>query len=213
MLQNGHGSPPAKISILAEERSKARPWVIGDIGAWTQIDAIAGRDQPEIELGVLVVRESFVISSDGAKRLYVHQGVMAMIHKSPLCRPAVGRPSVAQLRILRRSRGFLETCHAPCGHAYNDRLGACHFLRGKQCFTKAYGIIRMRIDPDDEGSQITILLNGSVDPAALYPPGVVEENNSTIAARTLLNYSYRSIRASTIRNDDLSNRALNSAAK
>ena len=87
-------------------------------------------------------------------------------------------------------------------------VGACHFLRGKQCFTKACGIIRMRIDPDDEGSQITILLNGSVDPATLYPSGVVEKNNSTIAARTLLNYSYRSIRASTIRNDDLSNRTL-----
>ena len=66
----------------------------------------------------------------------------------------------------------------------------------------------MRINPDYEGSQITILLNGSVDPATLYPSGVVEKNNSTIAARTLLNYCYCSIRASTIRNDDLSNRAL-----
>src|SRR6185312_15641289 len=115
--------------------------------AWTQIDAIPGRDQPEIELGVLVVREGFVISSDRAKSLYVHQRVMTMIHKSSLCQPAVGRPSGALLRILCRSRRFLETCHTACGHAYNDRIGACHFLRSKQCFTKAGGIIRMRIDP------------------------------------------------------------------
>jgi hypothetical protein len=64
----------------------------------------------------------------------------------------------------------------------------------------------MRIDPDHEGSQITVLLNCPVDPAALYPSSVVEKNNSTVAARTLLNYSYCSIRTSTIRNDDLSNR-------
>lgn len=64
----------------------------------------------------------------------------------------------------------------------------------------------MRIDPDYEGSQITILLNGPVDPAALYPSSVVEKNNSAIAARTLLNYFYRSIGTPTIRNDDLSNR-------
>ena len=66
----------------------------------------------------------------------------------------------------------------------------------------------MRIDPDYERSQITILLNGSVDPATLYPPGVVEKNYSAIAARALLNYFYRWIRTSTIRNDDLSNRML-----
>jgi hypothetical protein len=66
----------------------------------------------------------------------------------------------------------------------------------------------MRIDPDYERSQITILLNGSVDPTALYPSSIVEKNNSAIAARALLNYFYRSIGTSTIRNDDLSNRML-----
>jgi hypothetical protein len=190
---------------LAEQRKETRPWIIGDVGTWAQIDAIPGGDQAEIELGVLVVRESFVISSDRAKSVCVHQGVMAMIHKSSLCQPAVGRPSVAQLGILCRSRGFLETCRAPCGHAYHDRLGVCHLLRRKQCSTKVDGIIGMGINPDYEGSQIAILLNRSVDPATLYPPNVAEKNNSIVAARTLLDYSYCSIRAPAIRNDDLSN--------
>jgi hypothetical protein len=133
---------------------------------------------------------------------------MAMIDKSSLRQSAVGGSSIAQLRILRRGRCFLETCQAPCGHAYNDRLGACHFLRSKQRSTKAGGIIRMGVSPQYEGSQITILLDGSVDPAALYPPRVVEEDNSTVAAGTILDDFDSSIRASTIRNDDLSNRAL-----
>jgi hypothetical protein len=208
MLQNGHHPPPAKISILAEERSKAGPWVVSDVGAWAQIDAISGRDQPEIELGVLVVRERFVISSDRAKRLYVHQGVMAVIDKSPLRQLAMGRPSVAQPGILRRGSCLLETRHARCGHAYNDRFGPGHFLRSQQCFTKAGGITGMRINPDYEGSQVTILLNGSVDPATLYLSRIVEKNNSAILPGTLLNDLYRSIGTPTIRNDDLSNYAL-----
>ena len=133
---------------------------------------------------------------------------MTVIHKSPLCQLAMGRPSVAQLGILRRGSRLLETCHAPCGHAYNDRFGPCHFLRSQQCFTKAGGIIGMRINPDYEGSQITILLNGSVDPATLYLSRIVEKNNSAILPRTLLNYLYRSIGTPTIRNNDLSNYAL-----
>ena len=66
----------------------------------------------------------------------------------------------------------------------------------------------MRINPDYEGSQITILLNGSVDPATLYLSRIVEKNNSAISPRTLLNDLYRSIGTPTIRNDDLSNYAL-----
>jgi hypothetical protein len=133
---------------------------------------------------------------------------MAMIHKSSLCQPAVGRPAVAQPGILCRGRGCLETCHAPRGHAYNDRLGAGHFLRSKQCSTKAHGIIGMRINPDDEGSQIAILLNGSVDPATLYLSSVAEKNNSIVAVSTLRDYCYCSIRAPAIRDDNLSNRTL-----
>ena len=208
MLQNGHGSPPAKISILAEERSKARPWVIGDVGAWTQIDAIPGRDQPEIELGVLIVRESFVISSDGAKSLYVHQGVMAMIHKSSLCQPAVGRPSVAQLRILCRSRGFLETCHAPCGHAYNDRTRRLSFPAPQAMFHKSRR--------DNPHAHRPGSMKGARSPycstALLIPLLCIRRSllrRTTRPSRrehssTILN---RSIRASAIRNDDLSNRA------
>ena len=92
---------------------------------------------------------------------------MAMIDKPPLRRPAVSRTSVAEPGVLRRSRGLLETRRATCGHADDDRRGARHFLRGKQCRTEACGIIGMGIDPDDERSQITVLLDGPVDPAAL----------------------------------------------
>ena len=62
---------------------------------------------------------------------------------------------------------------------------------------KADGIIGMRINPDDEGSQITILFNGPVDPATLYLPRVAEKNNPIVAASTLLDYSNCSIRAPT----------------
>jgi hypothetical protein len=52
------------------------------------------------------------------------------------------------------------------------------------------------------------LLDGSVDPATLYPSSIAEKNNPAIAPGTLLNYFYGSIGTSTIRNDNLSNRAL-----
>src|SRR4029078_4838474 len=97
--------------------------------------------------------------------------VMAMIHETPLGRPAVSRASIAQPGILRHGRRLLEACHALCGHADNDRIGTCRLLCGEQCFTKACGIIGMRIDPDDERSQIAIMLDGLVAAAAFNSPG------------------------------------------
>ena len=66
----------------------------------------------------------------------------------------------------------------------------------------------MGIDPDDEGSEVTILLDGPIDPAALYPPDIVEKNNPAVAPRTFLDDLNRSIGAPAIRNDDLPNHML-----
>ncbi len=66
----------------------------------------------------------------------------------------------------------------------------------------------MCIDPDDERSEIAILLDCPVDPAALYPSLIVEKNNPAIAPGTCLDDFDRSIGAPAIRNDDLPNRLL-----
>jgi hypothetical protein len=48
---------------LVEKGNWALSWKIGNIGTCTQIYTASGGDKPQVEFSILVMRESFVVSS------------------------------------------------------------------------------------------------------------------------------------------------------
>jgi hypothetical protein len=88
-------------------------------------------------------------------------------------------------------------------HADDDRIRTCRTLRRQQCRAEADGIIRVRIDPDDKAGEVAVLLDSSVDAAALNSPMVVQDRDTAVASRALPDNMQRPVGAAAVTNDDL----------
>src|SRR5262245_42724041 len=124
--------------------------MIGNLNVSTQIDMISAFCQPDIELGVLVVREAFVVSTDGSECLDRHQGVVPMVDPAASGLVAMGRATIAEDRVLGCGCGSFEAS-VSCGiHADDHRVSLCPCLDLQQLLAVAIRICGVGINPDQK---------------------------------------------------------------
>ena len=90
VFENIPGAPAAIPEVLVKQRHRRRPRMVDHASGIREPDLPPRLTQPEIQLGVLVVTEGFVVPSDFAKGIDPHQRVMSVVDKPTLPQMATG---------------------------------------------------------------------------------------------------------------------------
>ena len=202
MFANGAGPPPPIVKILPEERNRCRARRVDQRRIGLQPDLASIRQEPLIELGIFVVRETFVVPPHPTERLKSKQGVMTVIDETPFSEMPVRRTARAQNRVLGSRCCDLEAGRAPRDHRDDDRV--CAVTTG--CIEQALHIpIRvgtMRIDTDKPLVIFGECHDGGIHPRALQLLGIVDQANPVMSFGEISNDHPASIFASPVGNND-----------
>ena len=127
-----------------------------------------------------------------------------MIHPRSATCQAVGRAAIAQARILRLGDDLLQH-PLPFGmHGNDDAVGIMPFRLGQQNVAIVFGVIAVRIKPQQPFGPVTELRHGQVHTRRLQPAGVVDQPDARNIGRTAADDVAGLIMRSAIGNDNQS---------
>ncbi|MNS17237.1 hypothetical protein D3C72_489090 [compost metagenome] len=151
MQMDGPGPPTSVVEILPEQGARRGARIIADGQIRLHPDASPRPRQPQVQLGVLVVAEGFVVAAHGDEILDPHQGVMAMIDPAAGPADAMNRPACADARVLGHGDGDLEAALAPRRQRNYHRGGAGRLGCANQPVHIVRRIIGVGVDTDQPG--------------------------------------------------------------
>lgn len=202
MFANGAGPPPPIFKILPEERNRCRARRVDQRRIRLQPDLASIRQEPLIELGIFVVRETFVVPPHPTERLKSKQGMMTVIDETPFSEMPVRRTARAQNRVLGRCRCDLEAGRTPRDHRDDDRVCAVATGCIKQPLHIPIRVGTMRIDADKPLVIFGERHYSGIHTRALQLLGIVDQADPVMSFGEISNDRPASIFASPVGNND-----------